>query len=167
VERSRIGQIMLPAAVVLVVAVMILPLPAAVLDVLIVANLSTAIIILLVSMNVKRALDFSSFPSLLLVVTLFRLGLNVATARAVLTNGHAGDVIKTFGSIVVGGSLIVGLVIFLILTLVQFVVISNGSGRVAEVSARFTLDGRPGKLMAIDADLSAGVIGDDEARKRR
>ena len=166
-ERSRIGQIMLPAAVVLVVAVMILPLPAAVLDVLIVANLSTAIIILLVSMNVKRALDFSSFPSLLLVVTLFRLGLNVATARAVLTNGHAGDVIKTFGSIVVGGSLIVGLVIFLILTLVQFVVISNGSGRVAEVTARFTLDAMPGKQMAIDADLSAGVIGDDEARKRR
>lgn len=166
-ERNRLGQIALPAAVVLVVAVMILPLPSSILDVLIVANLSTAIIILLVSMNVRRALDFSSFPALLLVVTLFRLGINVATARAVLSNGHAGDVIATFGSIVVGGSLIVGLVIFLILTLVQFVVISNGSGRVAEVTARFTLDAMPGKQMAIDADLSAGVIGDEEARRRR
>jgi flagellar biosynthesis protein FlhA len=158
---------MLPAAVVLVVAVMVIPLPSAVLDVLIVANLSTAILILLVSMNVKRALEFSSFPSLLLVVTLMRLGLNVATARAVLSKGHAGDVIATFGSVVVGGSLVVGLVIFLILTLVQFVVISNGSGRVAEVTARFTLDAMPGKQMAIDADLSAGIIGEDDARRRR
>ncbi|MFN8024308.1 MAG: flagellar biosynthesis protein FlhA [Acidimicrobiales bacterium] len=158
---------MLPAAVVLVVAVMVIPLPSAVLDVLIVANLSTAILILLVSMNVKQALEFSSFPSLLLVVTLLRLGLNVATARAVLSKGHAGDVIATFGSVVVGGSLVVGLVIFLILTLVQFVVISNGSGRVAEVTARFTLDAMPGKQMAIDADLSAGIIGEDEARRRR
>ena len=166
-ERSRLGQVVLPATVVLVVAVMILPLPASVLDILIVANLSTAIIILLVSMNVRRALDFSSFPSLLLVVTLLRLGLNVATSRAVLSDGHAGEVIATFGSIVVGGSIIVGMVIFLILTLVQFVVISNGSGRVAEVTARFTLDAMPGKQMAIDADLSAGVIGEDEARTRR
>jgi flagellar biosynthesis protein FlhA len=158
---------MLPGAVVLVVAVMVIPLPSSVLDILIVANLSISILILLVSMNVKRALDFSSFPSLLLVVTLFRLGLNVATARAVLSNGHAGEVIATFGSVVVGGSLVVGLVIFLILTLVQFVVISNGSGRVAEVTARFTLDAMPGKQMAIDADLSAGAIGEEEARHRR
>ena len=166
-EKSRLGQVLLPGAVVLVVAVMVIPLPASALDVLIVANLSTAILILLVSMNVKRALDFSSFPSLLLVVTLLRLGLNVATARAVLSEGHAGEVIATFGSIVVGGSLVVGLVIFLILTLVQFVVISNGSGRVAEVTARFTLDAMPGKQMAIDADLSAGAINDDQARLRR
>ena len=158
---------MLPAAVVLVVAVMVIPLPSAVLDVLIVANLSTAILILLVSMNVKQALEFSSFPSLLLVVTLLRLGLNVATSRAVLSKGHAGDVIATFGSVVVGGSLVVGLVIFLILTLVQFVVISNGSGRVAEVTARFTLDAMPGKQMAIDADLSAGIIDENDARRRR
>ncbi len=167
VERSRMGQVTLPAAVVLVVAVMIIPLPSGILDVLIVANLSTAVLILLVSMNVRRALDFSSFPSLLLVVTLLRLGLNVATSRAVLSNGHAGAVIETFGSVVVGGSLVVGMVIFLILTLVQFVVISNGSGRVAEVTARFTLDAMPGKQMAIDADLSAGMIGEDEARRRR
>jgi flagellar biosynthesis protein FlhA len=166
-ERSRLGQVTLPAAVVLVVVVMVIPLPASILDVLIVANLSTSILILLVSMNVRKALDFSSFPSLLLVVTLFRLGLNVATSRAVLANGHAGEVIATFGSVVVGGSLVVGMVIFLILTLVQFVVISNGSGRVAEVTARFTLDAMPGKQMAIDADLNAGVIGEDEARQRR
>ncbi|MEK7423106.1 MAG: flagellar biosynthesis protein FlhA [Actinomycetota bacterium] len=166
-ERSRLGQVTLPGAVVLVVAVMVIPLPSPILDVLIVANLSTSILILLVSMNVRRALDFSSFPSLLLVVTLFRLGLNVATSRAVLSNGHAGEVIATFGSVVVGGSLVVGLVIFLILTLVQFVVISNGSGRVAEVTARFTLDAMPGKQMAIDADLSAGAIGEEEARSRR
>ena len=158
---------MLPGAVVLVVAVMVIPLPASVLDVLLVANLSTSILILLVSMNVKRALDFSSFPSLLLVVTLLRLGLNVATSRAVLSNGHAGEVIATFGSIVVGGSLVVGMVIFLILTLVPFVVISNGSGRVAEVTARFTLDAMPGTQMAIDADLSAGAITDEQARVRR
>ncbi len=161
------GQVMLPGAVVLVVAVMVIPLPAQALDILIVANLSTAILILLVSMNVRRALDFSAFPSLLLVVTLLRLGLNVATSRAVLSNGHAGEVIATFGSVVVGGSLVVGLVIFLILTLVQFVVISNGSGRVAEVTARFTLDAMPGKQMAIDADLSAGVVTDEEAKQRR
>ncbi len=166
-QRSRLGQIVLPGAVVLVVAVMVIPLPTAVLDLLIVSNLSIAVLILLVSMNVRRALDFSSFPSLLLVVTLFRLGLNVATARAVLSRGHAGEVIATFGSVVVGGSLVVGLVIFLILTLVQFVVISNGSGRVAEVTARFTLDAMPGKQMAIDADLNAGAIGEDEARRRR
>jgi flagellar biosynthesis protein FlhA len=159
--------VVLPGAVVLVVAVMVIPLPSSVLDILIVGNLSVAILILLVSMNVRRSLDFSSFPSLLLVVTLLRLGLNVATSRAVLSNGHAGEVIATFGSVVVGGSLVVGLVIFLILTLVQFVVISNGSGRVAEVTARFTLDAMPGKQMAIDADLNAGVIGEDEARLRR
>jgi flagellar biosynthesis protein FlhA len=166
-NRSRIGPVALPAAVVLVVAVMVIPMPSSVLDLLIVANLSTSVLILLVSMNVHRALDFSSFPALLLVVTLFRLGLNVATARAVLSKGNAGDVIATFGSVVVGGSLVVGLVIFLILTLVQFVVISNGSSRVAEVTARFTLDAMPGKQMAIDADLAAGAIGEDEARRRR
>ncbi len=166
-NKSRLGQVFMPGAVVLVVAVMVIPLPSSLLDLLIVANLSTSVLILLVSMNVRRALEFSSFPALLLVVTLFRLGLNVATSRAVLSHGHAGDVIATFGSVVVGGSLVVGLVIFLILTLVQFVVISNGAGRVAEVTARFTLDAMPGKQMSIDADLSAGVIGEEEARRRR
>jgi flagellar biosynthesis protein FlhA len=158
---------MFPAAVVMVVAVMVIPLPTSLIDMLIVANISIAILILLVSMNVTKTLEFSSFPALLLIVTLFRLALNVATSRAVLSNGEAGSVIEVFGSVVVGGSLVVGLVIFLILTLVQFVVISNGSGRVAEVSARFTLDAMPGKQMAIDADLNAGAIGEDEARQRR
>ena len=153
--------------IVLVITVMILPLPSSLLDLMIVANISTAILILLVSTNVKRALEFSSFPSLLLVVTLIRIGLNVSTSRSVLSNGEAGHVIETFGSFVVGGNIVVGFVIFFIITLVQFVVISNGSGRVAEVTARFTLDAMPGKQMAIDADLNAGMLSDEEAKRRR
>jgi flagellar biosynthesis protein FlhA len=164
---SRFGQAAFPAVIVLVVTVMILPLPSSVLDLLIVANISTAVLILLVSMNVRSALDFSSFPSLLLVVTLIRIGLNVSTSRAILSTGDGGSVIETFGSFVVGGNIVVGFVIFAIITLVQFVVISSGSGRVAEVTARFTLDAMPGKQMAIDADLNAGVLTDDEAKARR
>ena len=118
-------------------------------------------------MYVKRPLDFSVFPSLLLVATLFRLALNVSATRLVLLDGYAGKVIEAFGHFVVGGSLVVGLVIFLILIVIQFVVITNGAGRVAEVGARFTLDAMPGKQMAIDADLNAGLIDEDEARKRR
>ncbi|WP_420452483.1 flagellar biosynthesis protein FlhA [Ilumatobacter sp.] len=166
-KNSKLAQAGFPAVVVLVVTVMILPLPSSLLDLLIVANISTAVLILLVSTNVRRALDFSSFPSLLLVVTLVRIGLNVSTSRAVLSDGDAGDVIATFGSFVVGGNIVVGFVIFLIITLVQFVVISSGSGRVAEVTARFTLDAMPGKQMAIDADLNAGVLTDAEAKARR
>lgn len=163
----KLAQAGFPAIIVLVVTVMVLPLPSNLLDLLIVANISTAVLILLVSTNVSRALDFSSFPSLLLVVTLVRIGLNVSTSRAILSSGDAGQVISTFGSFVVGGSIIVGFVIFLIITLVQFVVISNGSSRVAEVTARFTLDAMPGKQMSIDADLNAGVITDEEAKQRR
>ncbi|MDJ0767433.1 MAG: flagellar biosynthesis protein FlhA [Ilumatobacter sp.] len=166
-QNSRLAQAGFPAIIVLVVTVMILPLPSSLLDLLIVANISTAVLILLVSTNVKRALDFSSFPSLLLVVTLIRIGLNVSTSRAVLSRGDAGNVIETFGSFVVGGNIVVGIVIFLIITLVQFVVISNGAGRVAEVSARFTLDAMPGKQMAIDADLNAGILSEEEAKLRR
>ncbi|MFK7918551.1 MAG: flagellar biosynthesis protein FlhA [Ilumatobacter sp.] len=166
-KTSRLAQIGFPGIIVLVVTVMILPLPSSILDLLIVANISTAVLILLVATSVNKAVEFSSFPSLLLVVTLVRIGLNVSTSRAILSSGDAGDVIKTFGSFVVGGSIIVGFVIFLIITLVQFVVISNGSGRVAEVSARFTLDAMPGKQMAIDADLNAGVLTDEEAKVRR
>jgi flagellar biosynthesis protein FlhA len=164
---TRFGQAAFPAVIVLVVTVMILPLPTGLLDLLIVANISTAVLILLVSMNVRSALDFSSFPSLLLVVTLVRIGLNVSTSRAILSTGEGGEVIETFGSFVVGGNIVVGFVIFAIITLVQFVVISSGSGRVAEVTARFTLDAMPGKQMAIDADLNAGVLTDDEAKARR
>ncbi|MEM1331865.1 MAG: flagellar biosynthesis protein FlhA [Actinomycetota bacterium] len=163
----KLAQAGFPAVIVLVVTVMVLPLPSSLLDLLIVANISTAVLILLVATNVNRALDFSSFPSLLLVVTLVRIGLNVSTSRAILSNGDAGQVISTFGSFVVGGSIIVGFVIFLIITLVQFVVISNGSSRVAEVTARFTLDAMPGKQMSIDADLNAGVLTDEEAKQRR
>ena len=166
-QNSRFAQMGFPAVIVLVVTVMILPLPSSVLDLLLVANISTAVLILLVSTNVRSALEFSSFPSLLLVVTLIRIGLNVSTSRAVLSRGDAGGVIRTFGSFVVGGNIVVGFVIFLIITLVQFVVISNGSGRVAEVSARFTLDAMPGKQMAIDADLNAGMLTDEQAKNRR
>ena len=166
-RASRFGQAAFPAVIVLVITVMILPLPSSLLDLLIVANISTAVLILLVSMNVRSALDFSSFPSLLLVVTLVRIGLNVSTSRAILSTGDGGQVIETFGSFVVGGNLVVGFVIFSIITLVQFVVISSGSGRVAEVTARFTLDAMPGKQMAIDADLNAGVLSDEEAKERR
>src|SRR4051794_1000933 len=146
---------------------MVVPLPAFVLDALIAANITLALVIVLVSMYVKRALDFSSFPSLLLIATLFRLALNISATRLVLTNGFAGSVIDAFGHFVVGGSLIVGLVIFLILFIIQFIVITKGAERVAEVGARFTLDAMPGKQMAIDADLNAGLIDEATARKRR
>src|SRR5690606_31351674 len=141
--------------------------PAALLDFLIVVNITLSLVVLLTSMFIKRPLDFSVFPSMLLVLTLFRLGLNVASTRLVLRDGYAGEVIDAFGHFVVGGSLIIGLVIFLILVVIQFVVITSGAGRVAEVGARFTLDAMPGKQMAIDADLNAGLIDENEARRRR
>src|ERR687885_1885667 len=125
------------------------------------------VVILLVAMQIKRPLDFAVFPSLILIATLFRLALNVSSTRLVLSDGYAGKVIEAFGHFVIGGSLIVGLVIFVILTIIQFVVITNGAGRVAEVGARFTLDAMPGKQMAIDADLNTGQITDEEARRRR
>jgi flagellar biosynthesis protein FlhA len=153
--------------VVAIVVMMVVPLPTAVLDVLIAANITFALTIVLVSMYVQRPLDFAVFPSLLLVATLFRLALNVSATRLVLLNGFAGKVIDAFGHFVIGGSLVIGLVIFLILVVIQFVVITNGAGRVAEVGARFTLDAMPGKQMAVDADLNAGLIDEDEARRRR
>ncbi|WP_062137988.1 flagellar biosynthesis protein FlhA [Demequina aestuarii] len=156
-----------PVGIVAVVLLLVVPLPAQLLDMLIVINIALSLVVLLTSMYVKRPLDFSVFPSLLLVLTLFRLGLNVASTRLVLSDGYAGEVIGAFGEIVVGGSLIIGLVIFLILVVIQFAVITNGAGRVAEVGARFTLDAMPGKQMAIDADLNAGLIDEDTARQRR
>jgi flagellar biosynthesis protein FlhA len=167
VKTSRIGQIGVPAAIVSVVVMMVVPLPPALLDLLLVLNLSASVVILLTSMFVAKALDFSVFPSLLLIATLFRLALNVSATRLVLLHGYAGKVIESFGHFVIGGSIIVGLVVFLILIIIQFVVITNGAGRVAEVGARFTLDAMPGKQMAIDADLNSGLITEDEARKRR
>jgi flagellar biosynthesis protein FlhA len=146
---------------------LVVPLPPFLIDLLVATSIALAIVVLLTSMFVRRPLDFSIFPSLLLIATLFRLALNVSTARAVLTDGYAGKVVQAFGHIVIGGNLVVGLVIFFILVVIQFVVITNGAGRVAEVAARFTLDAMPGKQMAIDADLNAGLINEDEARRRR
>lgn len=146
---------------------MVVPIPSIFLDLLIAVNITGAVVILLTSMYVTRALDFSVFPSLLLIATMFRLALNVTATRLVLTHGYAGKVIDSFGHIVVGSSLIVGLVVFLILIVIQYMVITNGAGRVAEVAARFTLDAMPGKQMSIDADLAAGAISDAEAKQRR
>jgi len=146
---------------------MIIPLPTVALDVLISVNIATALTILLVSMYITEPLQFSVFPSLLLIVTLFRLGLNVSATRLILLQANAGQVIESFGAFVVGGNYIVGIVVFLILMVIQFVVITNGAGRVAEVAARFTLDAMPGKQMSIDADLNAGIINDEQARERR
>ena len=156
-----------PVAVVGVVVMLVVPLPAVVLDVLIAVNITAALLVLLTSMFVHRPLDFSSFPALILVATLFRLALNVSASRLVLLDGYAGKVIDTFGHFVIGGSLVVGIIVFAILVVIQFVVVTNGAGRVAEVGARFTLDAMPGKQMAIDADLNSGLIDDDEARRRR
>jgi len=158
---------LLAGAVVGIVAMMIIPLPPMLLDILIVLNITFSLTILLVSLNIREPLEFSSFPPLLLIATLFRLGLNVSAARLILLNAHAGDVISAFGKVVVGGNTVVGIVVFLILVVIQYVVITNGAGRVSEVAARFTLDAMPGKQMSIDADLNAGLITPDEARIRR
>jgi flagellar biosynthesis protein FlhA len=166
--RNRsFAPIVVPSAVILIVVMMIVPLPPALMDVLLAINIACAILVLLASMQVSRPLDFAVFPSLLLILTLFRLALNISTTRLIMLDGYAGKVIEAFGSFVIGGSLVVGMLVFLILVIVQFLVITNGAGRVAEVGARFTLDAMPGKQMAIDADLNAGLIDEDTARRRR
>ncbi|MDZ5473465.1 flagellar biosynthesis protein FlhA [Bacillus sp. 31A1R] len=154
-------------SVILIVAMLIIPFPSWLLSVLIIVNISLALLVLLTSMNMNEPLQFSIFPSLLLLLTLFRLGLNVSTTRSILSKGEAGGVVETFGTFVVGGNVVVGLVVFLILIIIQFVVITKGSERVSEVAARFTLDAMPGKQMSIDADLNAGMISEHEARERR
>ena len=151
----------------LVVVMMIIPLPPVLLDLLITLNISRALAIVVTTLYVPKALDFSVFPSLLLITTLFRLAINVSVTRLILLHGDAGHVVEAFGKFVVGGNVVVGLVVFLILIVIQFVVVTNGAGRVAEVGARFTLDAMPGKQMAIDADLNAGQITEEEARRRR
>jgi flagellar biosynthesis protein FlhA len=166
-KNRKLAPAAIPAAVVVIVIMLVVPAPPAVLDLLITVNITIAVLVLLLSMRVKKPLDFSVFPSLLLIATMFRLALNVSATRLVLLHGAAGNVIQSFGHFVVGGSLLVGLVVFLILVIIQFVVITNGSGRVAEVAARFTLDAMPGKQMAIDADLNSGAIDEATARKRR
>src|SRR5574338_112068 len=164
-----LGQtdILLAAGIITIVGMMIIPLPTVLLDMLLTVNIAASVVILLVAVYTEEPLKFSVFPSLLLVTTLFRLALNVSTSRLILLHGDAGSVVHSFGSFVVGGNLVVGLVVFLILVVIQFVVITNGAGRVAEVAARFTLDAMPGKQMAIDADLNAGIIDEAQARERR
>ncbi|MGY3567462.1 flagellar biosynthesis protein FlhA [Sinomonas sp. RB5] len=165
--NRTLSRLAVPIGIVGIVLLLVVPVPAPLLDVLIVCNILLALVILLTSMFVKKPLDFSVFPSLLLVATLFRLGLNVASTRLVLGQGYAGQVIDAFGKVTVGGSLIIGAVVFVILVVIQFVVVTKGAERVAEVGARFTLDAMPGKQMAIDADLNAGLITDVVARQRR
>ena len=165
--KNRLGMVGVPAAVILIVVMLIVPVPTIVLDLLISANITGAIVIMLMTMHVERPLQFSVFPSILLVATLFRLALDVSITRLILLHGNAGSVVASFGNFVVGGQLVVGLVVFAIIIIIQFVVVTSGAGRVAEVAARFTLDAMPGKQMAIDADLNAGLIDAEEARKRR
>jgi flagellar biosynthesis protein FlhA len=165
--KNRLGLIGVPAAVIAIVVMLVVPLPTFLLDILISLNIAGAMLVLLMTMHVKRPLDFSVFPAVLLVATLFRLALNVSATRLVLLHGYAGSVIQSFGNFVVGGQLVVGLVVFLILIVIQFVVVTTGAGRVAEVAARFTLDAMPGKQMAIDADLNSGLIDQQEAKRRR
>ncbi|WP_144521424.1 flagellar biosynthesis protein FlhA [Bacillus pumilus] len=154
-------------SVILIVAMLVIPFPPMLLSILIIINISLALIVLLTTMNMQEPLEFSIFPSLLLLLTLFRLGLNISTTRSILSTGDAGKVVETFGSFVVGGNIIVGLVVFLILIIIQFIVITKGAERVSEVAARFTLDAMPGKQMSIDADLNAGMLTESEARNRR
>lgn len=166
-NAKRLSQFAVPGGVILIIVLMVVPMPTFLLDIFIVIDIAMALLIVLISMHVRKPLEFSVFPSVLLLATLFRLSLNISATRLVLLNGDAGSVISGFGHFVVGGSLVVGLVVFLILIIIQFVVITNGAGRVAEVGARFTLDAMPGKQMAIDADLNAGLINEAEARRRR
>jgi flagellar biosynthesis protein FlhA len=167
VKNRNISRLAVPVGVIGIIIMMVVPLPTFLLDTLIALNITAALLILLTSMFVQKPLDFSVFPALLLVATLFRLALNISATRLVLRDGDAGKVIHAFGSFVVGGNLVIGLVIFSILVIVQMIVVTKGAERVAEVGARFTLDAMPGKQMAIDADLNAGLIDESEAKKRR
>ncbi len=167
-----LNRLAVPLLVLLILAMMILPLPTFMLDVLLTLNIALAMIVMLVSLNARRPLDFSVFPTVLLLTTLLRLSLNVASTRIILMQGHtgpdaAGKVIESFGNFLVGGNYVVGFVVFLILVIINFVVITKGAGRIAEVAARFTLDSMPGKQLAVDADLNAGFINESEARTRR
>ncbi len=171
-KLSKHSDILLTLAIVGIILAMIIPLPSILLDFMLSFNIAFALIIIFISLYTLRPLDFSSFPSVLLVTTLSRMALNVSSTRLILLHGHegdtaAGEVIKSFGKFVVGGNYVVGFIIFLILVVIQFVVITKGAGRIAEVAARFTLDAMPGKQMSIDADMNAGLITEDEARERR
>ncbi len=170
--RLNVVQMAAPILILMVLSMMVLPLPPFILDLFFTFNIAIAVLVLMVAVNTQKTLDFSVFPTVLLVTTLLRLSLNVASTRVVLLEGHngpdaAGKVIEAFGHFLVGGNFAVGIIVFMILVVINFIVITKGAGRVAEVSARFTLDAMPGKQMAIDADLNAGLIGEEEARRRR
>lgn len=164
---ARTAELGVIIGVVFMVGLLVLPLPAMILDLLLAASIASSLLVLLVALNTKDPLDFSTFPTVLLLLTLFRLALNVSSTRLILGDGSAGAVIEAFGAFVIGGNYAVGIVIFLILVAINFIVITKGAGRIAEVAARFTLDAMPGRQMSIDADLSAGLIDDAEARRRR
>ncbi len=165
--QRLVSRTVVPVVLVGAVVTMVVPIPPQLLDLLLAANLAFALLILLAVLTLRDTLDLSTFPSLILITTLMRLALNVSSTRLILLDGYAGKVIATFGQFVVGGSVVVGLVVFLILVVIQFAVITNGAGRVAEVGARFALDAMPGKQMAIDADLAAGMIDEKQAKERR
>ncbi len=164
----KITDILVAVLVLAIILLIIIPLSTGIMDVLLITNITISLMILLITLYTKRTLDFSTYPTMLLIVTLFRLALNISSTRLILgNNGDAGNVIKAFGTFVVGGNLVVGFVVFLIIVIVQFVVITKGAERVSEVAARFTLDAMPGKQMAIDADLSSGIINEEQSRERR
>ena len=160
-------DMILAAGVLIVMALLLVPLPPFLLDILLALNITVSVLTLLIALYLLSPLDFSSFPTILLITTLFRMGLNVASTRLILGQGYAGNIIESFGSFVIQGNYIVGFIIFLILVIINFIVIIKGSTRIAEVTARFTLDALPGKQMSIDADLNAGYIDEETARKRR
>src|SRR5215470_15281378 len=164
---TRFSDLILVGCITLVVGLMIVPLPTFMLDIFLTVNITIAITILMVSVYVSNGAQIASYPTILLLTTLYRLALEISSTRLILLQANAGEVIKAFGQFVVGGNFVVGAVIFLIITLVQFIVITKGSERVAEVAARFTLDAMPGKQMSIDADMRAGIIDFREARARR
>ena len=164
---NRFADVGLAALVVMIIAAMILPLPTMLIDFLVGINITFGVMLLLTTLYIRGPLDFSSFPAILLVSTLFRLSISIATTRMILVQGHGGHIIQTFGQMVAGGNIVVGLVVFLIITVVQFIVIAKGAERVAEVAARFSLDSMPGKQLSIDSDLRSGLIDKDEARRRR
>src|SRR5690554_4947155 len=166
-QLNRNSDILFAVAIVGIVIMFIIPLPTFLMDILLASNITFSMVVILVSVYTTEPLQLSVFPSLLLFATLFRLGLNVSTTRLILGQGYAGQIIMSFGNFVVGGNYVVGLIIFLILVVIQFVVITKGAERVAEVAARFTLDAMPGKQMSIDADLNAGIINEQEARRER
>jgi flagellar biosynthesis protein FlhA len=163
----KYSDLIIAALVVCIVLIIVIPIRPGLLDVLLTISIAISMLVLLTTMFTTQPLQFSVFPSLLLVVTLYRLSLNIASTRLILSEAAAGQIISAFGDFVIGGNYIVGMIIFIIITVVQFIVITNGAGRVAEVAARFTLDAMPGKQMSIDADLNAGIINENEARERR